>query len=387
MFRQTERSLLRQLQERLEIDECDILFQEHFQREIDSHIRSQVSPIQTLVVRLANLEKESRNNPLSLIYTFNILFSIDSLLENHDYVEYTRASFDSAAEQVSLVSFMNNLGDECEGFSDIDAVIVDASELNATLPAIETPSSESGTSVGIIVGIVVAIVAIALLLLIFVYSRLRGSASSSGSPLSLEEALEEGNDLDAEYISAIGVKTAPDVSTLGDPIPLGAGGSLLGDMSTNDSVSLDYDYQKAYLDIPSVADVSGTTGENETIGNILVPADDDTFDAQYIGEKVFEIAAPPGVLGLILETNRHGVPTVNAIKPSSALEDQVKVGDRLISVDDQDVTVMLASDVSRLIASKRDQDVRKFVFTRPVRKIGDPDDNDGSLFTLDTPND
>mmetsp|Transcript_5109 Transcript_5109/g.8387 ORF Transcript_5109/g.8387 Transcript_5109/m.8387 type:complete len:139 (-) Transcript_5109:48-464(-) len=71
------------------------------------------------------------------------------------------------------------------------------------------------------------------------------------------------------------------------------------------------------------------------------------------------------MLGLVLEAASDGVPIVHAIKSTSPLSDQVQVGDRLVSVDGDDVTVLLASDVSRLISLKREQQVRRFVFSRP----------------------
>jgi C-terminal processing protease CtpA/Prc len=60
-----------------------------------------------------------------------------------------------------------------------------------------------------------------------------------------------------------------------------------------------------------------------------------------------------------------GVPTIHNIKPASALAEQVQIGDRLLSVDGIDVSIMLASDVSRLIASRKEALVRKFIFVRP----------------------
>lgn len=129
-----------------------------------------------------------------------------------------------------------------------------------------------------------------------------------------------------------------------------------------DSFSLDYDFQRAYMqNEPST--VSGRTQSEEDLSQLI--ADDDTLDAQYQSvESTIEVEAPPGVLGLVLETNIDGIPVVHAIKPNSVLSERVRIGDRLLSVDGHDVSVMLASDVSKLIASKKDQPSRKFVFKR-----------------------
>jgi hypothetical protein len=50
------------------------------------------------------------------------------------------------------------------------------------------------------------------------------------------------------------------------------------------------------------------------------------------------------------------------------LEDEVEPGDRLLSVDGLDVTVLLPSEVSKLIAEKRDEDVRNLVFARSMAR-------------------
>ena len=68
--------------------------------------------------------------------------------------------------------------------------------------------------------------------------------------------------------------------------------------------------------------------------------------------KPFEVRAPPGMLGMVIDTPNGGVPVVRAIKPDSVLTDRVVIGDRLISVDHQDVTSMSALEVSNLISVK-----------------------------------
>lgn len=79
--------------------------------------------------------------------------------------------------------------------------------------------------------------------------------------------------------------------------------------------------------------------------------------------KPFEVNAPPGKLGMVVDTPNGGVPVVRAIKPDSVLNGQVLIGDRLISVDFQDVTNMTALEVSSLISQKQDQE-RLLVFCR-----------------------
>jgi C-terminal processing protease CtpA/Prc len=96
----------------------------------------------------------------------------------------------------------------------------------------------------------------------------------------------------------------------------------------------------------------------------FVITDDATFHAQYLSEEKFEVDAPSGTLGLVLEANDEGIPQVNGIRDNSVLVQHVRLGDCLLALDGQDVTGMLTSNVSQLIASKQDQATRKLTFLR-----------------------
>ena len=81
--------------------------------------------------------------------------------------------------------------------------------------------------------------------------------------------------------------------------------------------------------------------------------------------RPFEVVAPPGMLGLVIDSPNGSVPLIRAIKPTSVLYPQVQVGDRLISVDHQNVTSMSATEVSNLITQKQHLN-RVFVLCRLV---------------------
>lgn len=104
-------------------------------------------------------------------------------------------------------------------------------------------------------------------------------------------------------------------------------------------------------------------------------SDDASFDQRF-GEGArqnrfenrFEVVVPPGKLGMVIDTPNGGVPAVRAIKPESVLASKVRVGDRLVAVDGDDVTAMTTVQVSKLISLKADQKrVLAFVTTRAVR--------------------
>lgn len=66
---------------------------------------------------------------------------------------------------------------------------------------------------------------------------------------------------------------------------------------------------------------------------------------------------------MVVDTPNGSVPVVRAIKPESILVGQVQIGDRLIAVDQQDVTRMTAIDVSNMV-SLRQNKTRVMVFVR-----------------------
>ena len=192
---------------------------------------------------------------------------------------------------------------------------------------------------------------------------------------------------------------ADDVSTLG-------GGTLpnefvFGQDEPTASVNMDYDYNRNQYRMPPDADERTqsqfTNASNPTtftnfsklglLGQADFAADDDhSFEEQFAEldndirstqkydtnqqqqannntnggtmsnrVKPFEVRAPPGKLGMVVDTPNGGVPVVRAIKADSVLNGSVQVGDRLISVDHVNVTSMSALEVSNLISLKQHQ--------------------------------
>lgn len=87
-------------------------------------------------------------------------------------------------------------------------------------------------------------------------------------------------------------------------------------------------------------------------------------------EQRIEVLVPPGKLGVVLYTKplTNAIPEIWSINESSILTETVKVGDRIIAVDDQDTchTSMDADNVSELInKKKKDAPVRTLIFLRP----------------------
>lgn len=160
-------------------------------------------------------------------------------------------------------------------------------------------------------------------------------------------------------------------------------------------MSTDYDYKRAYGGVGDEGTVS-TAGGNKSAyaphrmndedesrqrfgsdasskmksvgGNISLFSEDDSFEAMYNEEEKFVVAAPPGKLGIVIDTPNAGLPVVHAIKDTSVLADQVRIGDKLVAVDGIDTTTLSAIRVSKLISS-RAHTKRMMVF---VRSRNDP---------------
>jgi hypothetical protein len=140
--------------------------------------------------------------------------------------------------------------------------------------------------------------------------------------------------------------------------------------------TMDYDYSKAYAASSnySLSDAGGTIGSRsrQTAADPMVPSgsifsDDPTYnDAAYVGgrEEIFDIYAPAGKLGVIIDTPNDGAPIVHAVKDSSPIADKIQVGDKLVAVDDQDVRTMTAIQVSKLISKKSVNASRKMTVIR-----------------------
>jgi hypothetical protein len=206
-----------------------------------------------------------------------------------------------------------------------------------------------------------------------------------------------------------------DISTLGDPVtgnPLnmfGGQSNVFGDANLlqdddqhNESQSsAGYDYKLAYLgagDLQSVSSAGGTksaegnraladdlTNDGEagskvrfspsvdgsnvsgSHGDISLFEEDNSFDQMYGEDERIEVIAPPGKLGVVIDTPMNGFPMVHAIKETSVLSDRVRIGDKLIAVDDEDTTEMSAIKVSKLISSRGSNPQRRMVFLRSPR--------------------
>lgn len=118
----------------------------------------------------------------------------------------------------------------------------------------------------------------------------------------------------------------------------------------------------------SVADAPSNTGNS-------IFSSTESFDAFFTDENsirtmkddVIDIEAPQGRLGVILQ-DTSGVPTIFDIRETSPILGKVEIGDKLIALDDKDVSFMSSSEVSTLIGDKSENQIRKLTILRRKKR-------------------
>jgi hypothetical protein len=298
-------------------------------------------------------------------------------------------------------------------------VLVNGDATAAPVPAPtgdKTQTSENGgaSSIGVFVALGggVALIAVAIAGMI-VYYRRKHAGGGSKKEVKTNGETPSDNDEEEEYGGPMSPNpqqrwtneivvdpSADDVSTLGGSVLLGGlhldhgGGGNTGEDEPTASVNLDYDFNRNQYrsDVEDRSRTVATDGtgrfthfsklgmNGESMFNDMddqsferlyadIDEDDDGGAAQRLSSdiasrvKPFEVRAPPGKLGMVVDTPNGGVPVVRAIKSDSVLSGSVQVGDRLISVDHRDVTNMNALEVSSLISLKQHQ-TRLLIFCR-----------------------
>jgi hypothetical protein len=361
-------------------EECTAIWVDYVTQSMKSEVQQVIPRYETLNVQTLNVSRDTFEDLEVLAFFYDVRIDIRSAIIVHNLRRYIGGPFDSSNEQNALIETMR--ASSCPGYAnlnDVRVILPDVILPEESNPSGSKRSEESAANSGVIAGSVVAVAAAAMLVAVFLFVRVKTRKDAVFEVIIDTSSQSEGR-LGAhanEMASEIGWQTDVDVSTLGDPNPQDTfPGTGIGDVSTAGSSSLDYDYKAYYREVPSLAEEVSRGGGGESMSNTLIPADDDTFEAQYGADEQFEVLAPAGVLGLILETNTAGVPTIHNIKPASALADQIQIGDRLLSVDGIDVSIMLAGDVSRLIASRKEAPIRKFVFARKMTGAGSLDEDE-----------
>lgn len=347
------------------------------------------------VVIPSNSRRLQEIAPLQVAFTVLLGFQLNSTEYNTS--EWIKDAFNSNSDRAAYIDRLQKRNTEFNSVTRIDVKvngeIPSDGESTGTIPPTEENDDGDDMFIWIIVGSAVGGSFVLLTLAVLLCKRGTpepkspqfSANKSSYGPTSADETTKMG------YAAEINVDRQDDISTLGDPVFGGnVGGMLIDDMEQRDeytaSVGPDYDYSKHYLGVSANGSVGAHTSNNDAIDpsamerfpfettnsynqNVLsvnssgLEEDDASSEEQYngVGAKrghsndTFQVEVPPGKLGMVIDTPNNGVPVVHAIKQDSVLCDRVQVGDRLVSVDGEDVTSMTAVQVSKLISLKSDQ--------------------------------
>mmetsp|Transcript_6999 Transcript_6999/g.8093 ORF Transcript_6999/g.8093 Transcript_6999/m.8093 type:complete len:243 (-) Transcript_6999:240-968(-) len=156
--------------------------------------------------------------------------------------------------------------------------------------------------------------------------------------------------------------------------------------------TIDPDYQTHYPG--TVSSAGGTIGSRTchsrfSSGDSILTPSDNTFGTQSIytnenddqsfqnhlhratdrphtRQDVFEVIAPAGKLGVVIDTPNSGAPVIHSIKDDCPIAEQLLVGDYIVAVDDVNVMAMTAVKVSKVISQKSANPERKFTILRNV---------------------
>lgn len=360
---------------------------------------------------LAMSYSSSADPPPSLSQIFQAAF--DTKQERADYLRSLAASSDAAFSSAQLAGVQPMSGSGAPAAAPAAATTPTSTEGTEGIGGNPTTASSGGNggSGGIIAGVVVGLAILgAAIIGLIIYKK---SSCGKGGKQHSNAKTKEGetpstngeynnggppsNSQPQRWTNEILVDpSADDVSTLGGSVLAGLnlveGGVPHGEDEPTASVNLDYDYNRNQYRSDAeersrshMTELTGPTAFTNYsklgMNGESVFADDVSFEKQYALDedeeddnhnhsnklanrvKPFEVLAPPGKLGMVVDTPNGGVPVVRAIKPDSVLMGRVLIGDRLISVDHQDVTSMTALDVSSLISVKQHQQ-RLLVFCR-----------------------
>jgi C-terminal processing protease CtpA/Prc len=160
-----------------------------------------------------------------------------------------------------------------------------------------------------------------------------------------------------------------DISTLGIPMGL----SYVDETTANSVLDYDYTTKNQHRDARTISSASQMTSTfPASVASLaqkrsLFAEDDDSFEQQYENNldddsHVFQVTVPPGKLGMVID-DPLGFPQVIAMKPDSVLKDQVKRFDRLMSVDNMDVSALSCLETSNLISQASNRE-RRLTFSR-----------------------
>lgn len=324
--------------------------------------------------------------PLRIL--FDVSVSFQSASENHDVEQWILDIFGTAAQRAIYILALNGTIDE--SFESVQNVRVYSR--NILRNEVQQNQQEGNNTTLIIVAIVLGSVSCVALAGLLGYLRFTSKKERDDSE-QIEKALPpETNDVvtDDRVVAVVDMSNPvdPDLSTLGGSVASGYDAVASLDGTQHSEAPEGYNNRKSeysrggkefgeytasegstHQGSPSVGMYSFESGSLHANKQLSVISDDASFEMQFSGnggENIFQVAAPRGKLGVIIDTPENSPPTVFAIKDTSPLAGAVTVGDQLVSVDGINTTEMSSVEVSQLLYEKAENHTRKLSFHRTI---------------------
>jgi len=336
----------------------------------------------------ANIERqfqEANSETLvdSLVIEFILFIDYRSNVDDIDFDQLVWSAFSTPEKQGEYILDLQGRSSIFDPVKDLEVVVEGFVPSPTQAPG---PDTDESVGIAVIAGASVGGVALIILIALLVLRRRSGKSVEERGVTETQATPSTPKNL--KVSTEILVEPQDDVSTLGDPM-FGQGGMMMGGIEGDEmtaTVGDDYDYTRHYRNARGPLSLSGTantrdratseemskmsSAQSMTMSKLgkmgdNIFADDSSFEEQFKDpDERLDVVAPAGKLGMVIDTPNGSIPVVHAIKDTSVLVDQVRVGDRLLSVDGEDCTGMTAMQVSKLISLKSEKPARVLVFAR-----------------------
>ena len=304
--------------------------------------------------------------------TFNANYSIEVEMQISDINIFLTGAFVSNFKRTIYMESLKESGDAV--FQNISMVSVEpASAFPTDDPndkhpyAPESHTGESDNPLGTIVAVVVVIL-IVFILGLACYMRCRrqnpkGKNISSDRSGTSDESIENSSGKDSksersDVTSNASIFNYRQKQQAGAGTSTGVLSNFLPKQQTRSTQSVNG------YPLPSFASLCWNRSVEKSSSRSTFGTSNSDKEEEIVCDEI-TVEVPKGKLGLVLETNDDGYPTVQAIKPNSPFHGRVQIGDRLQSVDGNDMCNISSESISRVIAWKQNQQTRLFVFGRP----------------------
>jgi hypothetical protein len=198
---------------------------------------------------------------------------------------------------------------------------------------------------------------------IFVFTDGHKRAASSGiAPATNKDESGDGDELEIKQ-SISSLSNPSQIEELTSPSPRGGYlGEHFNYTNVEKMIGDQYDTRAIMTPFAPKGNSGNATPSRRTAYSFSSPVNSVSRTRTTRKDKLFDVYAPPGPLGIIIDTTPEG-PMIHSLKPTSQLLGLVNPGDLIVGLDGVDTRNMTAATFTRLMA-KRSQGERKITLLK-----------------------